>query len=79
VSSASSTIPAQGLAGQLVIGGEKNYIVYCFFGIFLINIIIIIVIPLFVILLNCLQLSPQVLHFVHSLPRPTDGAEGVSE
>jgi len=68
-SSVKSAIAAQGLAAQMISGSEKSCIVYSWFCIFFINIIIIV--PFFVVLLNCLYLNPRVLLFVHFPPNPT--------
>jgi len=54
------------------LGGGKNGIVCHLFCMF---IIIIIIIPSFVVMLNCLYLSSGVLLFVHSPPQPAGGRE----
>ena len=50
---------------------RKNCIVYSLFRVFTVIIVVVIIIVSFVVWLNCLYLSPQVLLFIHSPPHPT--------
>jgi len=79
-----SAIPARGMAANWLLGGEKNYIVYNLFCIFMIIIIIVIsssiCSSISFVLLNCLYLNPRVSHFVlFSSPSCWGGRGGVSE
>jgi len=76
-----SAIAARGLPVNQLLHGEKNCIVYSLFCILITAIIIIIVISItFIVLLNCLYLSPRVSPFVHVFSPPRwQGRGGLSE